>query len=530
MAYRTLSFFSASSMFLGLLPAIASVKAESASTFTDSKSGIVFQRFSAQQSSFGIALPESVESSFIGQIAVPLTNGAGWGALGLNGAIDSNIFVAAYANGADVTGSLRNADQSEVTGDYSIRTIGESTSVDKSSLLYTFLCENCLSPGVGAALNGAGDTATLGFGLSSEVVSDPASTSATLGPANSGNGTFSISLAAARNAEFPTWAALATPEPSSTELKKRDIEERSPFDVEALPLLARSIVEESHRIDRRHKNGTRRKKNRTGAASRRNRSKAAKSKNGSAGAAAKAEAKERIAKAKAKAQQAIASITGKTQSAQSINLFGTLSTDKSSKVNKRHANGGRKKNRTGAARAKQAAAAANTNANTNAGTRANANTGGGHTHSAARSISLIDARHEVESESLPATARSVDDESKMAKRHAAGGGGRRRNRTGAARAKQAAAASSRGQSANTVAVREPMPEPHTQAGGGGRGGAAAAGTGAGAGAGTGARPQRGGGQGGNRVQRVRKFVEDFLRSRAVPEEELENNDDDDDFI
>ncbi|KAK3372364.1 hypothetical protein B0H63DRAFT_293004 [Podospora didyma] len=185
--------------------------------FTDQATGIQFQRFFGAKTGFGfgVALPTSPSTSFIGQLSFPLANGAGWGGFSLTGDMEGPLLMAAWADGkGGVMSSFRQAfneddDPPEVSGLFTVRPIAEATSVNNTFLTYTFLCEGCLDASLGLSAAQAAGTAEMGWALGSRAVQNQASSAGVLTFHNSGFGDFQANLKAAQSTEFDTWAALA---------------------------------------------------------------------------------------------------------------------------------------------------------------------------------------------------------------------------------------------------------------------------------------------------------------------------------
>lgn len=185
--------------------------------FTDPLTGISFQRFFGAKSGFGfgIALPETPNNSFIGQLSFPLQNGAGWGGWSLTGDMKGPLLMATWSDGTNVVSSFRQAfneddNPPEVTGTFTVRPIAQGTSTNSSSLTYTFLCEGCLSANFGLGAADTAGTVEMGWALSSKPVQNPGSSAGILAFHDIGFGGFSAQLGKAKNAEFDrTWVALA---------------------------------------------------------------------------------------------------------------------------------------------------------------------------------------------------------------------------------------------------------------------------------------------------------------------------------
>ncbi|KAK5656376.1 hypothetical protein OQA88_4757 [Cercophora sp. LCS_1] len=204
-------------LLLGLGLALSTPAAAQTSAFTDQATGIQFQRFFGARTNFGfgVALPTNPSNSFIGQLSFPLNNGNGYGGFSLTGDMEGPLLMACWSDGAgNVVASLRQAfneddNPPEVTGNFAVRPIATGTSVNNTFLTFTFLCEGCLDDSLGLGASRTAGQAEMGWALASSPVRNAASSNGILGFHNSGFGDFRANLAAARNAEFDTWAALA---------------------------------------------------------------------------------------------------------------------------------------------------------------------------------------------------------------------------------------------------------------------------------------------------------------------------------
>ncbi|KAK1981261.1 hypothetical protein LZ30DRAFT_563515, partial [Colletotrichum cereale] len=189
---------------------------------TDPTTNISFQRFFGAKSgfAFGIALPPNPTDSFIGQMSFPLSSGAaGWGGWSLTGDMEGPLLMAAWASpDGQVLSSFRQAaneddNPPEVTGKFSVRPITAGTSVNGSSLTYTFLCQGCLDAGFGLGAADTAGTFEMGWALGDKAVGNPGSSAAVLNFHNVGFGGFDADLRGARFADFDTWAALVSQTP-----------------------------------------------------------------------------------------------------------------------------------------------------------------------------------------------------------------------------------------------------------------------------------------------------------------------------
>ncbi|KAH8882444.1 CBD9-like protein [Thozetella sp. PMI_491] len=186
--------------------------------FTDPATNISFQRFFGAKSgfSFGIALPQTPNTSFIGLLDFPLgTNGAGWGGWSLTGDMEGPLLMAAWTpDSKTVVSSFRQAaneddNPPEVTGTFSVRPIAAGTTANATHLTYTFLCEGCLDANFGLGAASASQTVEMGWALGNKAIGNPGSSAGVLNFHNVGFGGFDANLAQAKFAEFDTWAAMA---------------------------------------------------------------------------------------------------------------------------------------------------------------------------------------------------------------------------------------------------------------------------------------------------------------------------------
>ena len=104
------------------------------------------------------------------------------------------------------------------TGNASLKSIADGTSVNSTAFTYTFLCQNCTDIGLISFIN-ASDTSPFGWAISNKALSDPSSPTAALTfHVGVGQDIVVLKLSQARSANFATWAALAsdaTPSPGT---------------------------------------------------------------------------------------------------------------------------------------------------------------------------------------------------------------------------------------------------------------------------------------------------------------------------
>ncbi|RDL38364.1 Uncharacterized protein BP5553_02704 [Venustampulla echinocandica] len=202
---------------LFFLPSLTLAASATTSTFTDTDTGITFQRFfgAKTQFGFGIALPENPTTDFIGQMDFPTPANAGWGGISLADEMVGPLLLVAWPTGNNVTSSFRlakNEDDSPpvTTGSFAVSPIPQGTSANGTHMKFTFLCQNCIDGKLGFA---AGDTNSAGFemgwALASKAVKNAADPATTLPFHNSGFETFQAQLNLARSASFGEWAAMA---------------------------------------------------------------------------------------------------------------------------------------------------------------------------------------------------------------------------------------------------------------------------------------------------------------------------------
>ncbi|KAG4431051.1 hypothetical protein IFR05_013471 [Cadophora sp. M221] len=189
---------------------LTGVYGQSSIPFTDTTTGITFQQVTDGAFTFGIALPETASTDFIGRISA--TGSSGWAGISLKGPMSGSLMVVAWPNVDQVVASLRLAtgysNPGVFTGPASLKTIPAGTSFDGTTYTYTFLCDGCIQTD-GSTFVADASTANLGWGLANASPASPAVSSSTLGFHAGGFGLFGVDLTAARSASFAQWAALA---------------------------------------------------------------------------------------------------------------------------------------------------------------------------------------------------------------------------------------------------------------------------------------------------------------------------------
>ncbi|KAL1744130.1 hypothetical protein HDZ31DRAFT_26138, partial [Schizophyllum fasciatum] len=188
----------------------------STAPYTDPLTGIDFQAYTDPPTGliFGIALPETVTTDFIGQIVAPLTDGAGWAGVSLGGAMVGPLLLVAWPNEGKVQTSFRQATEYESPPSFSgsispsLSTIPDGTSVNETHIALTFLCAGCVDSSLSFAPDA--DSSVMGFALSDSSPENPADEASALTFHSKGYGEFGVVLSDAKSAEYDEWAALAT--------------------------------------------------------------------------------------------------------------------------------------------------------------------------------------------------------------------------------------------------------------------------------------------------------------------------------
>ncbi|KAH7403690.1 putative cellobiose dehydrogenase [Cadophora sp. MPI-SDFR-AT-0126] len=205
-----------STNLLFALQLLALSNAQTTAPFTDPVTGIQFQRFfgAKTQFAFGIALPENPTTDFIGQMTFPLTAAGGWGGIALADDMVGPLLLAAWPNGNAVESSFRLASTEDasppvVTGNFSVVPIPSGTSVNASSMSFTFLCQNCIDSKLGFAAGNTLGTFGMAWALAGRPVSTPADPATTLSFHDKGFDEFDAQLNSARSPLFGLWAQLA---------------------------------------------------------------------------------------------------------------------------------------------------------------------------------------------------------------------------------------------------------------------------------------------------------------------------------
>ncbi|KAF1351525.1 choline dehydrogenase [Lizonia empirigonia] len=193
------------------------VVAQTSAPYTDAKTGIDFSGYTDAKTgfTFGIALPENPTTDFIAQIQAPITNGGGWAGFSMGQSMTGNLLVVAWPNEGEIVSSFRKAtgytNPAVSTGDFTMSPIPDGTYVNDTAFSYTFLCKNCISDDVatGLVIYDAPSTNVVGWAMSSDPLTDPATASSTLTYHSAGFGAFGLPMSNATSVDFETWAAMA---------------------------------------------------------------------------------------------------------------------------------------------------------------------------------------------------------------------------------------------------------------------------------------------------------------------------------
>lgn len=187
-----------------------------ASAYTDPNTGIDFQTYFASDVdySFGIALPETIGTDFIGQMVAPITDAGGWAGVSLGGGMLNHLLLVAWGNDQDVVTSLRVATayaNPAVYSNSSVNTlpIANGTFVNSTHVSYTFLCQGCIIGGT-MTFSATDETPVFGYAVSSTDPTTVSDSTSALSYHDAGFGEYGVSAASAQSANFETWASWAS--------------------------------------------------------------------------------------------------------------------------------------------------------------------------------------------------------------------------------------------------------------------------------------------------------------------------------
>ncbi|KAF9698923.1 hypothetical protein EKO04_003346 [Ascochyta lentis] len=183
--------------------------------YTDPNTDIDFQMLNANGNfSVAIALPETIESDFIGQLVVPISKTGAWGAVSFGGGMLNHLLLVAWANGEDVVSTFRTAAAYANPPVYDATTvsalpIANGTFVNSTHFSYTFLCKGCIVGGT-TTFTKTDANPVLGWALSSSNPTTPSDPTSELPYHDAGFGLYGQKAAAAQSAKFETWASWAS--------------------------------------------------------------------------------------------------------------------------------------------------------------------------------------------------------------------------------------------------------------------------------------------------------------------------------
>ncbi|KAJ4354944.1 hypothetical protein N0V95_003353 [Ascochyta clinopodiicola] len=208
------TFVGSAVALLGLLHT-ATAASTTPVAYTDPNTDIDFQLLNANGNfSVAIALPETIESDFIGQLVVPITKTGAWGAVSLGGGMLNHLLLVAWANGEEVVSTFRIASAYANPPVYDATTvsalpIANGTFVNSTHFSYTFLCKGCIVGGT-TTFTKTDETPVLGWALSSSDPTTPSDPTSALPYHDAGFGLYGQKASAAQSANFATWASWAS--------------------------------------------------------------------------------------------------------------------------------------------------------------------------------------------------------------------------------------------------------------------------------------------------------------------------------
>lgn len=198
-----------------LLLSLPAAAQDTTAPFTDPNTGIDFQAYTddALGYQFGIALPETVTTEFIGQLVVPLNGTAGWAGVSFGEHMVGPLLLAAWQNAGSVMSSFRHASAYAQPPIYSNTSISMSpipdgTFVNSTHASLTFVCAGCVDAALSFA-PGASET-VMAYAISYTSPQNPGSAAANLSFHGAGYGQFTVLLSDAQSPDYESWAALAT--------------------------------------------------------------------------------------------------------------------------------------------------------------------------------------------------------------------------------------------------------------------------------------------------------------------------------
>ncbi|KIY48341.1 FAD/NAD(P)-binding domain-containing protein [Fistulina hepatica ATCC 64428] len=205
---------------LALLSFLPAVQAQSSSSYTDSNTGITFQAYTDADTGIivGIAVPETIDKSFIGLIVAPLTDGEGWGGVSFAGDMADSLLLVTWPDNDEVMYSFRET-STYVTppvynGSVSLSVIESGTFVNDTHISLTYVCNDCIVDGL--TFTATDTTAVMGYAVSSTNPTDVSDSATDLSYHSEGYGEFGMLLSKAASSKYDTWAAMASNSTTTT--------------------------------------------------------------------------------------------------------------------------------------------------------------------------------------------------------------------------------------------------------------------------------------------------------------------------
>ncbi|KAF8453744.1 cellobiose dehydrogenase [Kalaharituber pfeilii] len=196
---------------------LLSVLTAPTSAYTDSETGISFQRFATEANGgfhFAIAFPQNpvVGSEFIGQIMGPINTG--YSGVSFGGGMLNNLLLIAWKDGNQVRHSFRFVDAYVepviYTGAATATTL--HTSFTSTHWKWTFRCQNCATwTGGSGGFDATAAFTVMGWAQASSGTTDPTNSNSAIIQHNNGFGEYGVVLESARFAAYSDWIAGAGP-------------------------------------------------------------------------------------------------------------------------------------------------------------------------------------------------------------------------------------------------------------------------------------------------------------------------------
>jgi hypothetical protein len=195
--------------------------------YTEPQSGITVSAYTNSNLVFGVALPTTPSTDFIG---VMVGKGTGYAAVSLGGGMNTNaLLLATWPNSKAVLSSFRKttlvllrspflikilrflssySSPPVAPGPWTLLPIAKGTYTNATHWVATFLCKACITTD-GTTFDPALASDTLGWAFSTAAPTTKAS-SATAFTKHGSQGSYIADLASAKTDKYATWAALAS--------------------------------------------------------------------------------------------------------------------------------------------------------------------------------------------------------------------------------------------------------------------------------------------------------------------------------